>query len=574
MKTKLYTQSGRYRIAHHVELEIHPDRIYFVQSPFALKDEIRAMQGARWHGFDDPPRKIWSVAHSPRNVFQINYLRLGEEVYAHFADEELPVLDPPGRPVMKEHQIDMVRRCLKYRFQILAAEQGLGKTMVAMEVIERVPGEWWYVGPRSALESVELEFKKWGFKGSVRTLTYQKLSNMVQNGEQFDIPVGVVFDESSNVKTPTANVSVAAQWLADSVREAHPLDAHIILMSGTPSAKRPSDLWKQAEIAFPGFLREGSIRAFEERYAIFEDGKDRDGVKFRKLVGWDESEVEALPSRLKGLMTTYRKDDWVSLPPRIFREVRLQPSKKVLRVAKSLADIAPSPIVALTWLRALSSGFQYTYTEEGGEKMLCPVCEGSKVLHDNKVCQTCGPDGHLTTKVRKVEMVKTPKDDALIEIVQSEHRAVVMGSFKGSIDRVKSIGLQLGFNLAVVDGDGWLSYGKDGKLMKDTKPLDLWEFCEEPVLFVGNPASCRYGLTLTKARKLVFYDNSFSAEHRLQAIDRVHRLGIVESPEIYDLIHLEIDSYILENLRENRKLELLSLGSIQEAVAGELSKVQ
>jgi len=47
-------------------------RIEFVKSPFALKNEIKAMAGSRWHGYiEGDKRKIWSVADCPRNRFQL-----------------------------------------------------------------------------------------------------------------------------------------------------------------------------------------------------------------------------------------------------------------------------------------------------------------------------------------------------------------------------------------------------------------------------------------------------------------------------------------------------------------------
>jgi len=37
-------------------------RILFLKSPFSLKDEIKAMKGARWHGYEEEnPIKAWSA---------------------------------------------------------------------------------------------------------------------------------------------------------------------------------------------------------------------------------------------------------------------------------------------------------------------------------------------------------------------------------------------------------------------------------------------------------------------------------------------------------------------------------
>ena len=69
-------------------IEIADGRIFFLKSPFALKDEIKAMAGSRWHGFDsENPRKMWSVEDCFRNQFQFGYL-MGEDVYEWF-DREL-----------------------------------------------------------------------------------------------------------------------------------------------------------------------------------------------------------------------------------------------------------------------------------------------------------------------------------------------------------------------------------------------------------------------------------------------------------------------------------------------------
>ena len=58
-----------------VTLSYTNGRIEFIKSPFALKAEIKAMRGARWHGYiEGDKRKIWSIDDCPRNRFQLGYL--------------------------------------------------------------------------------------------------------------------------------------------------------------------------------------------------------------------------------------------------------------------------------------------------------------------------------------------------------------------------------------------------------------------------------------------------------------------------------------------------------------------
>lgn len=569
MKTTLKVKKNGYVYKYPVELLIDERRIYFLRSPFALKDEIKAMAGPKWHGFDkNDPKPIWSVSNCPRNIFQL-YALMGEPVYAHFEQELVP-LPPAARKELLEHQQDMVRRCLTYHFQILAAEQGLGKSLVGINLAEIVGGEWWYVGPKSAGESFKLELEKWNSSADFsKIITYQKLKQVVDY-EKFDCPYGIFFDESTEAKTEGTHRSKAAQYIADLVRHETNNDGYIVLASGTPSAKSPRDLWQQAEVAWPGFLREGSTHAFEQRYGHVTKATNVAGVTFPKFEGWKEDEVAALPKRLEGLMTVYRKDEWLDLPPKKFRRVRLEPSKKVLRVAQALTHVADSPAVALTWLRALSSGFQYI-TKPTGNKKPCPACHSMPVYHN---CVVCNNTREVPEKSREPKMVKTPKCDALRAEIEGLHRVVISASFTGSIDRCHEIATEMGFATCRIDGRGWKSYDKSGKVIKKMHPMRWWKECPDPVALIGNPGSCKFGLTLVEAKKMVFFDNDFSAENRLQMVDRIHRIGQDVSPEIVDFIHLPVDERVLDILESNRSTELLSLGAISEALGEEPEEVE
>lgn len=584
MNTTLKITKGKRRHSFPVKLKITESHILFDRIPFSrlLNAEIKSFAGYHWGGFDDPPVKKWSIKNCPRNVLQLRTL-MGENVYEHF---EQPLIDTPvfDRPELQKYsielngaQIDMIRRGLTYHYQIWAAEQGLGKSLAAIEVMERSgKQDWWYVGPLSALASVELEFKKWGLLDNIRltTMTYEGLVKKIRY--DFDglvAPQGIILDESDYLKESTAQRTGAAQCIADLVREQHGMEGYVIELSGTPAAKRPTDWWSQCEIAWPGYLREGNFRAFEHRYAFMEEVIDLDGVTFNKRTGWNEAEVEQLPKRYEGLATVYRKKDWIELPPKKYKTIRLEPSNKVLRVAKSLANIAPNTITALTWLRSLSSGFQYAVKESGTED--CPVCKGTGkyefVVNEGDPCPGCLGEKVVPAYERDTKFVQTPKDEALRNILddnESHGRLVVAASFQGSIDRILEICKQRGWAVACVDGRGWRSYDAMGMTMKQTKPLDLWSYHEGKVCFVGNPGSCRYGLTLTLAHTLVFYDNSFSAVHRLQMEDRIHRLSmdVTLGADIIDLIHLPVDQLVVDTLKDNKKLELLSMGVINESI--------
>ena len=90
--------------------------------------EIKAMQGARWQGFDDPPIKLWSIPITGRNIFQLRYM-LGENVYSNY-DGELPVV-ASERPTY-DHQLEMIAQGLTRHYVVFACEMGTGKTLEAI----------------------------------------------------------------------------------------------------------------------------------------------------------------------------------------------------------------------------------------------------------------------------------------------------------------------------------------------------------------------------------------------------------------------------------------------------------
>jgi len=255
-----------------------------------LIEEIKSMEGARYHGYDEPPTfgKNWTIANSARNNFAIDYLK-GENPYSIY-DAPLVPYESPARPLM-DHQKEMVAHGLTRHNVVLACEMGTGKSLVAIEICESIEGltneQVWYVGPKAGVMAVGRELDKWGSKIRPHMYTYEGFTKkMLHWADGQPAPRVVIFDECSKLKTPSSKRSSSALHLANAIRAEWGDKGYVILMSGTPAPKTPVDWWHQCEIACPGFIKEGNIHSFKNRLCIVENRESPAGGSYPHVVAW------------------------------------------------------------------------------------------------------------------------------------------------------------------------------------------------------------------------------------------------------------------------------------------------
>ena len=449
------------------------------------------------------------------------------------------------------------------------------------------------------------------------------------------LPQGVIFDESSRLKGDTSQRTQAAQRLADLIREKFGFDGYVIEMSGTPSPKSPLDWWSQCEIAWPGFLREGSRKALEQRCGFVVMQQFDAGI-FPKRIGWKDdqrkckhcglfeadgpheldgildpsevhpfepsfNEVAYMHERLKGLVVIKHKKDCLTLPDKRYRKIICRPNPSVLRVAQAIVDGSPNTITGLTLLRELSDGFQYRDVADG--EVPCPHCPNScgeveewfdpedpeavysaidmlneefvaRLQKRNVPCTRCGGSGTVPKIVRATREVPCPKEKALkmlLDECEENGRIVVFAGFTGSVDRVTNICHKEGWSVFRCDGRGFEITDREGNVITQDgeEALEFWaDRDNQRVAFSSHPESGGMSLTLVESRMAVYWSNSFKPEYRAQSEDRIHRKGMDENLgcDIVDLIHLPTDQRVLDVIRQNRALELMTLGEFRDAL--------
>lgn len=502
-----------------------------------------------------------------------------------------------------------------------------GKTLPLIELLEYVdPQNAWYVGTRSAIYSVQLEFEKWQARRRPKFYTYEKFREILEHWpKDADPPDFVCFDESSRLKNASALRTQAAMHLADSMRDWYGNDCYIILMSGSPAPKSPIDYWSQCEITCPGFLREGTPDKLRNSLALIKQEEGAYGTFFPKIITWWDNEnkcktcgkfenedchkpenlafgdyhphqksvneVARLYKRMKGLVEVKFKKDCIDIPDKIYRVIECQPSVETLNLARLVLAKASTTAQAIILLRELSDGFQYQY-EESEQVSRCPVCLGKKtatayydgeieitgeqlelLILENKAsqyeqilpCDHCFGTGEVGKFKRVTTEINCPKDD-IVKMLLEEHeeyqRMVFYGGFTGSIDRLTRLCKEEKWEVIRADGRGWHTTMPN---MSHLEMLKLFQSdFNERIAFVGHPAAAGMGLTLTASPSIAYYSNDFNAENRIQSEDRIHRLGC-RGTNIIDITHLPIDKLILQNTKKKRDLQSISLGQLKIA---------
>lgn len=611
--------------------------------------------------------KIWSARNDQHNAFQLAFLK-GEKPYAAYKSP-LPVYEQL-RPELMDHQRNGVSFLLTRRCCILSGEMGVGKTLTEIQAREIAkPQGAWYVAPKSGIKAVERELRKWKCLIRPTMMTYNGLVKRVKQLEGFDFkpPQWLTLDESYCVKTPTSQRTLAAVIMADAMREYWGEDCWIILMSGAPAPQSPLDWWAQCHIARPGYLIEGDISKLKRRLAVLverdfgggphkhiETWKDRDDIcdtcgkveghpnhgitgNYHEFEGDDTcttcgeveehvdhldpeildigethefelaiNEVKKLHRRMDGLVLVQLKKDCLDLPEMRYETIELEPSKKLLQIARTMARNAPSVAEALTRLRTLSDGFLYQQEKTGTE--LCPICKGAKEAMDWLVkpefefnlpslesiddddycgeasmecaanvedtwrekhfdhlmmpCIRCEGKGEVDVFTRTVKELVCPKEDALREKIDQHvevGRLVAYAGFTGSVDRCVRIFKDMEWEYIRWDGRG-IHCSVPG-----IDALDLFQDRKRDyprVGFVGQPEAAGMGLTLTASPSIVYWSNTFKPTDRIQSSARIHRTGmdVNRGATVFDLLHLPTDRMVLANITEKIARQDLTLG--------------
>ncbi len=419
------------------------------------------------------------------------------------------------------------------------------------------------------------------------------IATYVKNHQTF-----IIVDEATRIKNHKAR---RTKWI-------HRLNKYGIrcILTGTPTAKSPFDLWSQMEFLKTNYF-DTSYFIFQHRYGIMMQGVNPySGGRYQTLI--DARTYALVQHKLKqmgeargpaGLMpddyetvsalykvseknvrfiaehdeyTRYkrldelraliskdvfsiRKEDCLDLPPKVYERLYVDMSAEQKRIYKNLKaelmaqyedkELTIQNKVALTLrLMQVVGGF-FPYMREQ-----------QKIVGTEHHVELVG-DGVAIGDVN-------PKLQAIIddlEEVPDEQKIIVWAHF---IPELKHVHRELSKLYSCCLYYGGTHSEDRHKIVEDFK-------AGRYKVFVGNAQTAGFGLNLQNATLQYFFSNTFRVEDRLQAEDRSHRIGVKGTVVYKDVIVKgTIDEKIFENIAAGRDLnDYFKRSSLREMLTDE-----
>jgi len=331
----------------------------------------------------------------------------------------------------------------------------------------------------------------------------------------------MIVDESTTIKNRTARRTKAILKLSQYVKYKR-------ILTGSPVTKSPLDLFTQCAFLDWKLLGYESFFTYRSRYAVMHtmemNGRQ---VMFPKYY----TNLDELEARLKMFSYRCRKKDCLDLPDKLYSQRYIDLTEEQKKVYVDL------------------------------KKKALAVVKDETISYANKLTEVLRlhqvVNGFVKTDEGNIKAFKTnPKLKELMSILEeTEDKCIIWANYVFNINEIKkAIGETYGKDSVVS------IYGEDSvEVRKDA--VENFQSNDRCRFLVGNPTVGGYGLTLTAARYVIYFSNSYNLEVRQQSEDRAHRIGQGVAVTYIDLIaNKSIDEMIIGSLEGKIEISAKTLG--------------
>ena len=447
-----------------------------------------------------------------------------------------------------DYQKQAVEAIKDLEYGAIFHEQGLGKTKIAIDVLlhwlnqkmvdvvlivtkKQLVSNWIgefkdHTGLKPAILTSDKKENYFVFNGRNRLIVtnFEVISSELKRFRTYlDIlNVGIIIDESAKLKNPDSKLTQNFFELAPKFKKR-------IIMTGTPIANRPYDIWSQIY-----FLDQGESlgRNFAEFKA--QTNLSNDLSKNEKKVELFEDIVSSIHYKISKFSVRETKNSGIiSLPDKEYKNIYVSFEKDQFELYENIRK------------------------------------EMQILVEKNNVVTLDDSSASLKRLLRLVQVTSNPRllddlyfgpsakekelDKLILSIIAKGEKCIVWSSFIENIDYFHAKYRDIG------------SVKIHGKMNIDSrvKSVDKFKHNDQIFILFATPQAAKEGLTLTVANHVIFYDRGFSLDDYLQAQDRIHRISQTKKCYIYNLmIQDSIDIWIDLLLKAKEHSAKLGQGDI------------
>lgn len=294
-----------------------------------------------------------------------------------------------------------------------------------------------------------------------------------------------------------------------------------IAMSGTPNSNTILDLWHPTLIIDDG-------ERLGHRYYSF-----RSSVCTPKFNGFanewiqKDNAEEIVAAAISDINIRYMLEECIDMPEQSLQTLYVTLNKKIMKQYQQLAN----------------DSVLYT-----GAATINAVHAGSKVKKLLQLCTGAVYDEHGET-----QSIHKERYDLVMQLVQEREVSLVAFNWKHEQRYMVELADKLNIKHATIDGDTPVNKRKD--------VVDRLQAGHLQVVFC-HPQSAGHGLTMTRAKTIIWASPTYNAEHYQQFNRRIYRAGQTEKTEVIQIAARytwEPDVYDKLSGKVERMDELLSI---------------
>lgn len=342
--------------------------------------------------------------------------------------------------------------------------------------------------------------------------------------------VAIIIDESVKIKNPDSK-------LTQNFFELSPLFKIKIIMTGTPVANRPYDIWAQIYFLDQGNSLGTNFASFKEETDLSNDLGENEEKRARF-----EDVVASIFSRIQSFSIRETKDSGViHLPNKEYHTILASFEE---RQEEMYSQIREEMQIML---------------RRGEAEILDESQDSIKRLL--RLVQVTSNPRLIDSSYSNIS-AKEAELDLLIKCIdQRGEKVIVWSIFTDNVDyfckKYQSYGaVKITGKMAITDRN---------------KSVNAFVHGEAKILF-ATPQSAKEGLTLTVANNAIFYDRGFNLDDYLQAQDRIHRISQTKTCHVYNIMVSDsIDIWIDVLLKAKQNAAFLAQGDIDRTQYQEIA---